>query len=166
MQRARSIPEAGFNRRRHRSFVQSKDGGPMLDLDTPEGLKARHKIAERDIEDLKRSWREQEEASNKVVGVIDAGDSTVVVGYSKGYYITADSKFEEVTGTLEAAGTTDTVVAIIVNGFTEGTLTIPAGSTSETLELNVDVSAGDVWQVQQITAGSGAVGPTYFGVFD
>lgn len=61
MQRSRAIPETGFNRRRHRSFVESKDGGPTLDLDTPEGLKARHKIAEQDIENLKRKWREEDE---------------------------------------------------------------------------------------------------------
>lgn len=153
-----------MNRRRARSHVGGLDDASTYDDSTHDGLKAQHRMTKRTVADLQRKWREQE-AGNGILAVIDAGDGAVITGYTKSFLITAGGSFVEVTGTLEVAGTTDTVAAVILNGYTLTTLTIPAGELSATVALGVSVTAGDSWQMQQTVSGTGAVGPTYFGTF-
>lgn len=122
---------------------------------------------DRDFENWKELQRWADRLPSGGAGgamVIDAGDGAVITGYTKAFYITHAGTLSFVVGTLSSAGSTDTVVDIIHNGYTIGTLIIPAGELSATLDLGLTVSVGDYWQVQQITAGTGATSPTYYGV--
>ena len=102
---------------------------------------------------------------NPGTAVIDAGDGAVITGYTKKYWIREASTLADVTGVLEVAGTTDTVVNVIRTGYALGSLTIPANATTATVTFDAAFVAGDYWQIQQTTSGTGAIGPTYYGGF-
>lgn len=104
-------------------------------------------------------------SGNPGTAVIDAGDGAVITGYTKKFWTRTASTLADVTGVLEVAGTTDTVANVIRNGHVLVTLTIPAGEVAATVIVDVDFEVGDFWQIQQVTAGTGAVGPTYYGGF-
>lgn len=162
--RYRNLSDTPLNRRRSRSQLAGKDDASTYDDTTQDGLMAQHRITKREVADLQRKWREDVKG-NGYVAVIDAGDGAVLTGYSKQFHINTAGSFSEVTATLSAAGTTDTVANVIINGYVVETITIPADELSATVSLGRAVAAGDNWQVQQTQAGTGAVGPTYFGVF-
>lgn len=165
MQRHRDLTDAPSNRRRNRSVIEGKPGRPDLDLDTPEGAKARQVLAEQDIADLQRKWREEAAASGSGPGIIDMGDSAVYTGYSKPYYPLAERTLKGVTGTLSAAGDSDTVANVYHNETLLGTLTIPAGAVIATLTVTASFTEADYWQMLVTQAGASASGLTFYGDF-
>ena len=162
--RFRDLTDTSRSRRHSRSLIEGKSGGPEFDLDTPEGAKARQQIAEQDIADLKRKWREEDRP--KAPSIIDMGDSTVYTGYSKPFFPLRATTLESIIATVSAAGTSDTSINQYKNETLLGTIVIPAGELiSDPLELLIDFMADDYWQALVGQAGVGAAGLTLYGKF-
>lgn len=164
MQRFRNFSDLPKNRRRQRSEVEGKGSPPNLDLDTAEGGKARQQMAEKDIADLKRKWREVEVSSASRMPVIDLGDGAVLVGFTKGYWVQRAGPLVAVVATLETPGTSDITSGIYVSGAFQENMTIPAGESLVKHDCYVSFNADDIWQMYQVATVADAFGLTYYGV--
>ena len=99
------------------------------------------------------------------VGIIDMGDSQVFTGFSKAFWPLQDRTLKLVTATLTVPGETDTVTAASKNGVDMGSLTILAGELSASIVLAESFTATDYWQMRVTTAGTNALGATFYGRF-
>ena len=122
---------------------------------TPEGA-AILKQRDRDLEDYLSGL-------GAALAVIDMGDGAVPTGHSKAWYFHTAAMLGTIAGTLAVPGTTATIADVLKNGSVVGTVTIPANATSATADVGVPFAAGDRWQMQVTTAGTGAGALTYYG---
>lgn len=113
---------------------------------------------------IDRNFEEIGTGGGASVPVIDLGDGAVYTGWSKSWRVLAAETWTGVVTTLEAPGTTDTVVNAARNGVPFGVVTIVAGALSGTWSGSETFAEGDRWQIQVVSAGAGALGLTAYGV--
>lgn len=109
---------------------------------------------------ISRNWRELEAWSQLVTG----GPSGLAWGY-EGPLIVASllpqqadvGGFTRFRGTLTVAGGTATVITFNKNGLSMGTLTIPAGSVSASVDVTTTTALGDIVIPVITTPGANAV---------
>ena len=99
------------------------------------------------------------------VGIIDMGDSQVFTGFSKAFWPLQDRTLKLVTATLTVPGETDTAADVMKGGVSLAALTIPAGEKVAVIELAEAFTATDDWQMRVTTAGTNALGATFYGRF-
>ena len=99
------------------------------------------------------------------VAVIDLGDGPAFSGFSRGFLVLRPCTLHTIGATLSVAGSTDTVGVAYKNGVSLGSVVIPASSTGARMNLPAEFDAGDTWQMNVTTVGTGASGLAWFGWF-
>lgn len=123
------------------------------------------KYTHRELDSIGDELRNKLDEVGSDVGIIDLGDGQVVTGYSKPYLPLSQTTLYVVYGNLSVAGSTDTVAEVNQNGVAMATLTIPASSTLASVTVSLPFEAEDRWQMNVTSAGSGALGLTFYGRF-
>ena len=115
------------------------------------------------------NWKELQRWADRLTFnnflIIDVGDGAVPTGHTKAHWISQSGSLHRIVATLSVVGSTDTIANVLRDGAIVDTVTIPASTTVATFDVSVSFSAGQFWQMQQTSAGTGAGGLTYFGEF-
>lgn len=70
-----------------------------------------------------------------------------------------DCDLDKIRALLTTAGTSDTVLTVLINGISVGTVTIASGDTNTTEDFDEFLSGGDdILAIELTTAGAGAEG--------